>query len=151
MSREAQVRASEQMRDRIANYLHGQGVARAGNTSRKDLLLFAMERVVRAINPACQRMPEAMGEPLPNNVIAYERGWQPAARQRRAAEIAENMPDIVRLLVVGIGMEPLRTDGDQVDRFETMQPVLDTLVGLEVVIRHERLNGHATYRLTALG
>jgi hypothetical protein len=49
LSRRAQIRASEQMRDRIADYLHQQGIARTGSTSRKDALLFAMERVVRAM------------------------------------------------------------------------------------------------------
>jgi hypothetical protein len=84
-------------------------------------------------------------------VIPFEQGWQPAARQRRAAEIVENMPDVVKLTVVGIGIEPLTTDGDQVDNFATMQPVLDALVNIEVVFRHTRRNGQATYRLTALG
>lgn len=41
--------AAERMRDRIADFLHAEGLKRTGNTSRKDALLFAMERLVRAM------------------------------------------------------------------------------------------------------
>ncbi len=56
-SREPELLASEQMRDRIADFLEGEAAQRGGYHNSKARLLFAMSCVVR-------RLPGQLAQPI---------------------------------------------------------------------------------------
>jgi hypothetical protein len=60
MSRESEILASEQMRERAAGLLREQAARRAGLRNGKDRLLLAMERLVRALPGAPADHTQAM-------------------------------------------------------------------------------------------
>jgi hypothetical protein len=86
-------------------------------------------------------------------VIPFAQRWEPAARQRRAAELVGLLSPASLHRISGLAAEPrtLPAIGQTTDEELEEAFALDWLAALGIVICHERTRGRSAYRLSALG